>query len=175
MNSLHCMRAVSLLLAGIFFASAASAGECGKTLQTRQLEHLVNLVTGPQENILQYSSALLQEAEVASQSGNDRLADTILREQDRLDKIYDAADRLVNILDQSLMLAKIRDRMLDVRDKETVERHLSHVATRLGKSAVVANRPFSRLIPKLTRPGNAVEAAKVRDAIREVAVRLDGC
>ena len=92
-----------------------------------------------------------------------------------VDSALSAGNDLQTEIANSWMLAMLRDKMVDARDKTMVSAFLSLRLSLARKMSELTDPMIGRTLRRITRPGIAVDVAKLRDAVETVAKELAKC
>jgi hypothetical protein len=151
------------------------AEECGKRLTDAQIERFIESINVPVNNLSQHTQALLLEEGNLIAAGAFERADRVAREQVLISSADQVASYVSNNLDKTLLLAQLKNVMVDQRDRMIVEKILSLIAKSVKDTSQRAHERISQLLSKVTRPGIAVDVAKLRDSLAEINKVFSSC
>ena len=165
----------SFALVVVLVASTCLADECGKWLTESRIEKLEAPIETARANVLQHTQSLNQETKDFLDAGSVALADQALLESERVTGTYDAVDVVVKNLDQALLLAQLKDEMIDSRDRVFVEKYLSLTAAHAGRVSRLAQERINQYLIRVTRPGVVLDVSKLRDSVSDTLKALENC
>jgi len=165
----------ALITLATLTAFSCFAEECGKRLTDTQIEKIITSIEVVTGNLSRHQEALTKEAGNLSAAGAFDKADRSLSEESLISLAQQSAGYVVTSLDQALMLSQLKSVMVDQRDKIVVEKFLSTVAARVGKSSQNAHERVGQLLSRITRPGIAVDTAKLRDNLASTTKAFESC
>ena len=166
--------AIGLLIVG----AKALAIECGPTMRAASLSQMEEAVDSATTKLLQQSIALLEEMGRSANARSDSDLSAfgkISNESDRISNATTAGERVQDTLNTNWILATIRDQMLDARDKARVNAYLSIALANAKRRAESASKSLAATLSTVTRPGIAVDVAKLRDTIDVVIKAFEKC
>jgi hypothetical protein len=175
-NKVKRFVAVGLLLV----SSQALAIECGPIVRAVTINQLQESVKEVGRILLSHRETLLEETKGLGGSLSDFRDNQVAianaqREMGNLASASDSAQTVWGQLDTALQLAHIRDRMANVEDKQLVSAYLSHRLWRTFMLAEHANKSINLSLANISRPGFAVDIAKLRDVVAVVLKHLANC
>ena len=168
------------LAIGLLLVSSASVAiECGPSMRAALINQLEGSVRAASERLSQHSAALIKEMQrllTNAKSNGDTLAfERVEVENGQLSRIIYLGDRIAERLSAASMLVQIRDGMVNVKDKTLVSAHLSIELSRTQKMGENMFKDINSTLTALSRPGVAIDVAKLRDAIDVVVKTLAIC
>lgn len=122
-------------------------------------------IESTQKNLSLHRGALQDEASKLNSIGAHDKSMRNYDEDGLIDSAQRSADYVVIELSKSLMLSQLKSMMIDQRDKVAVERFLSLVAVYVGKSSQAAQERLGQILSRVSRPGVAIDIAKLRDIL----------
>lgn len=158
--------------AALLIPLSVSANPCLGVKVSEAATHANQLNTA-MESLSRHAEALLNEAGANMDREAAHAATTL--EHDRVRLIHERGRGVLDFLDRLEMLAGIRDRMVDKRDLALVDRFSALAANHVGRSSTSARDRVTADLSKLTRPGVAYDAGKLRDVLADIERRYGSC
>jgi len=160
-------------------ATSGIAVECGPTTTVKSLQAQLARIDRLRDNIDVHIEALLKEEDASSLSAQteaDNLRVRRLGQQTRYILSADqAGERLTSVVSRSLVIAQIRDAMLDKGDTERANTFLSNSLVGVHKFAVNLHRGINRTFAQITSPAAIHDVSMLRDVISEIAATYEKC
>lgn len=168
----------ALSLALVSTVSTIQAVECGPLANTDNIGQLQQSLDEANSALLRGRRLLVEEVgQLLKGSPRTEAAlvesERINREQELLESA--GASELGAWLSSSGTLAAIRDAMQDKRDRFVVEMYLSLQLVMVKQHAEIQLNSVNRSLAKMSRPGLAIDVAKVRDSVNAVLAEFRNC
>jgi len=167
--------AIGLLLV----SSESVAIECGQKMREATIKDLGDSIGVARQRLLEHSKGLHEDVKgllSTARSGDDLRPIQQLQDEMGLIEFAEKGGRDVEAeMRFAGTLALIRDAMVDAKDKAVVSWVLSNHLYTTGKLAEATKPLTSFSLRKITRPGIAVDVAKLQDAIEAVVRHLSEC
>ena len=163
----------------VLIVPAVHAVECGPLIQTDRVNQLHRAVQVLGMGLFPHIDSLQNEIDgLLRYSPTKATVEEVGRisiEQDFLIQANLSGENVETAVNAALVLATVRDFMVDKRDRVVVESYLSISASYVRSIAEIRTRYLNQLLTKMSRPGLAIDVSKLRDAIGMVLGEFQKC
>jgi hypothetical protein len=168
--------AALVFMCGVFGTlQDANGAQCGISLREPQVKTLLETLTAATANLDAHKRTLLDEAEAKLDRNNIRGSQADSNEHGLISRVEGVALRVESALSETLTLARIRDVMQHPFDLQVLTAYLSAQAHHTRNVSQIAATYITDVMTRITRPGIAVDIAKVRDQIAETRKAFADC
>ena len=175
------MKKALMTLSLLCATTSCFAVECGPSVTTATLDKWEETVRSRGAVLDEHSMVLIERSmainlrAMSTGGRNDAELHRLEMETTVLSGIVTMSDGVEAALSTASAVAAVRDAMLDRRDTERANKFLSlHLAT-VRKTASVALKRMNTALRKITLPGVAIDASKLRDAIEAIVQEFGRC